>query len=216
MNKSKILKDLTLLAKYISLKKASMMVSRNLSMFDMDMVDDHLKDHVGTLNEEVLNVKKELDVVVNLHKQMFLTEAPLLYENGEPTESFRDLYLSVIFMSGGDITGCLTFLNDLISVANPAITINEQINSAIDYTRWMVSSGLLTPQAVVLADDGTEMGREDLDELDGAVEVTRVKLTLTPNALDVIRDVVDEITEKRSHFEDMSLMTMESPSRMLN
>lgn len=217
----KTLKDLTLLAKYVSLKKAVSILQTNTDMFAEDIVSDSLKEDMKALNEELFCIREDLEEVVNKHKDAFLNESDVLVVDGDPTDAFKKLYLSVIYLSGGDITGCLSFLNDLVSVSYTSLTPSEQVILSIEYTRDLVKSGSLVPQVVVLNEEGLEVGREDLDELEGDIEVTKVKLSLSDQGASLINDVIEEVLLKRATIsreltDQLSLLSMDSPSRMLN
>ena len=219
---TKILKDLTLFAKYVSLKKAVGSIGVNVEMVKYDMIAEHLVEGMTYQNKCLMSICEELTDIAETHKGMFLSETKeLVKDDGTPSDYFRNIYLAVIHMSGGDITGCLTFLNDLIAVSYEKYTLSQQIQMSIDYTRELVKDGYVTPQVLVIADDGRELGREDMDEIDGDVEVTRVKLTLSDLGKQAVPEVIEELDEKREKLtkelaDHFALMKAESPSRMLN
>lgn len=218
----KTLQDLSLFSKYQGLKRAYETIKLNRTVFRDTFSDEMVLEQLAMLDDPLSNIQTDLEAVVEEHRDLFLEKCDdLLGDDNMPSDSMLKVYLAIVFMSDGDVTSCLTFLTDLLGTLYEDMEAPIRVQLATDYTRDAVEGGMLVPKVMTLAEDGTEVDRQDLEDLHDEIPVNKMIFDLTAAGRELISDVIKEVNSRQERLVSATkkiehLMSMDSPSKLLN
>ena len=218
----KTLQELTLFSKYLGVRKAKDTLDINRTMYGQNISNEDAKARLASLDEILGYVSDDLSNVVEEHLSVFKEfSSPFLDADQQPTAEMRKASLSIIYMTGGDVANTLIFLNDLFKALREEISVSDSVQLSLSYLKFLTSSGYLVPSLMDLDEEGNEVVVEEMDELETTVSIGQMRLFLSEQAEKEIIDVIDVVDEGRAEVieaftAEASLMTMDSPSKMLN
>lgn len=212
------LQDVTLFSKYIGLKRATDTIVVNYSLFAESFSDEETKRDCQVMNEQLQAISDELSLIVEEHRQLFLERYKRRCDGATTSPSFRNMFLSITYMTRGDINACLMFLADLFECVEEGLSQTDKVIKAVEFTKDLVKGQYLTPKTFYLDESGMETDEPDEDMEDAPI--SKIRLSLTDAGHSEIFDVIAELDSRSGDSNELvqklSLLQAESPSRMLN